>query len=210
MRDRRSTPRTIRTSGACLVAAVGLLTAACSGLGDPIPSISLPPPAGSTGSTGSVISPATGDTGVTISPSGSGVPTSSPGITGTVSAGRAAVSLTGGVNASVTFPSLTTPAVWSPPPGAITLSWEGPGDQILSLGGSSFTSQIPTDASHTLAFTVTIDGAPIAFRSDAGECTVAISPALPTQMAGSFLCTDLASVDDAVSVNAQGTFSATG
>jgi hypothetical protein len=100
--------------------------------------------------------------------------------------------------------------VWSPPPGEVALVWRAPGDQDLRIDGPSFTSQIATDAAHTLSFTVNVDGSPIAFRSAAGECTVTISPSLPTQMGGTFLCTDLASTDDAVSVNAQGSFSATG
>jgi hypothetical protein len=207
MRDRRPTSRTIRTPLVSLIAGVALLAGACGGLGDAVPSISLPPPAAPTGTTS--VSPVSGDTGVTISPSGA-VPTSSPGITGSVSQGQATVSVSGGVNATVTFASLTTPAVWSPPPGAIALSWSAPGDQVLSLGGPSFTSQIPTDASHTIAFTVNVDDAPVEFRSSAGECAVTISPALPTQVGGTFLCTNLASTDDAVTVNAQGTFSATG
>ena len=208
MRDRRPTPRTIRTPLASLIAGVAFLAGACGGLGDAVPSISLPPPAVPTGTTS--VSPVSGDTGVTISPSSSAVPTSSPGITGSVSQGQATVSVSGGVNTAVSFGSLTTPALWSPPPGAIALSWAAPGDQVLSLGGPAFTSQIATDGSHTLAFTVNVDGAPVEFRSAAGECTVTISPALPTQMGGTFFCTDLANTDDSVTVNAQGTFSATG
>ena len=114
------------------------------------------------------------------------------------------------MNTTVTFGSLATPAVWTPPPGAIALSWDGPGDQVLTLGGPSFTSQIPTDAAHVALVHRERRRNAGRVPSSAGECTVAISPALPTQIGGTFLCTNLSSTDDAVTVNAQGTFSATG
>ncbi|MEO8477118.1 MAG: hypothetical protein ABI572_08720 [Actinomycetota bacterium] len=208
MPERPRTPRIIRTPLASIAVAAVLLAGACGGgLDGALPSISVPPATGPTVSVGA--SPVSGDTGVTISPSGP-LPTSSPGITGSVAQGQATVSASGGVNTTVTFGELSTPAVWSPPPGAIALSWAGPGGQTLSLGGPSFTSQIATDGSHSLAFTLNVGDAPLEFRSSAGECTVTISPALPTQVGGSFLCTNLASTDDTVTVNAQGSFSATG
>lgn len=199
MRDHRPTPRNARTLLAPLVSVVALLAAACGGLGDAIPSISLPPPPGATGSTGATGAGATG----------SATPSSSA-VAGSLNQGQASISVSGGVNVSVTLGTLTDPGLWTPPPGSIALSWTGPTDQVLTLAGPSFTSQIATDDSHTLSLTVNADGVPVAFVSDAGECTVAISPALPTQMGGTFLCTDLASTDDTVTVNAQGTFSATG
>lgn len=200
MQEPRPTPRTIPLPIAVLTTAgaliVGLLLGRASGGSDEaIPSISLPVPsaAGSTGASG---------------PSGA-TPTSTP-VAGSVTVGQASLSLSGGINTVVSFGSLTTPAEWTPPPGTLTLSWSGPGAQVLSLDGASFTSQITTDAEHSLSFTVNVNGAPVAFSSTAGECSVTISPALPTQVGGTFLCTNLSSVDDAVSVNAQGSFSATG
>jgi hypothetical protein len=202
MQDPRPTPRTIPASLAALIAAgtlvVGLLLGrAWGGSNDATPSLSLPVP--------SVTASAAAPTGPSVVS-----PTSTPAGAGSVTLGQASLSLSGGINAAVSFGRLATPAEWMPPPGAIALSWNGPGEQVLSLAGTSFTSQIATDAEHSLSFTVNVDGAPVSFSSTAGECSVTISPALPTQMGGTFLCTNLSSVDDVVSVNAQGSFSATG
>jgi len=201
MQDPTPTPRTIPTSLAVLVAAgtlvVGvLLGRAWGGADEATPTLSVPVPSATAS-----VTPTTGPSGVT--------PTTTP-VAGSVAAGQASLSLSGGINAAVSFGRLVTPAEWTPPPGTISLSWSGPGAQVLGLEGASFTSQVTTDAEHTLSFTVNVDGVPVAFSSTAGECTVTISPALPTQMGGTFLCTNLSSVDDAVSVNAQGSFSATG
>ncbi len=160
-------------------------------------SITLPSPSADTGSPVA-----------TTSPSGA-TPPASPG-NGSVSVGQATLSLSGGIVTQVTFGRLATGAVWSAPPGEIALTWEAPVDQFLRLEGPSFTSQIATDATHVLSFTVNVDDVPIAFRSAAGECSVTISPALPTQMGGTFLCTNLPSTDGGTTVNGQGSFSATG
>ncbi|MGZ8624564.1 MAG: hypothetical protein ACXWYQ_10430 [Actinomycetota bacterium] len=201
MQDPKPTTRTIPASLAVLIAAgtlvVGLLLGrAWGGSGEAIPTLSVPVPS-------PIVS-----TVATAGPSGV-TPTSTP-VAGSVTVGQASLSLSGGINTVVSFGRLATPAEWTPPPGTLALSWSGPGAQVLTLEGASFTSQIATDTEHRLSFTVNVDGAPVAFSSTAGECTVTISPALPTQMGGSFLCTNLSSADDAVSVNAQGSFSATG
>lgn len=201
MQDPEPTPRTIPASLAALIATgtlvVGLLLGrAWGGSDEAIPTLSVPVPS------------ATASSAVTTGPSAVS-PTASP-IAGSVAAGQASLSLSGGINTVVSFGRLATPAEWTPPPGTLALSWGGPGAQVLDLEGNSFTSQIATDAEHALSFTVNVDGAPVAFSSTAGECSVTISPALLSQMGGTFICTNLSSVDDAVSVNAQGSFSATG
>jgi hypothetical protein len=201
MQDPEPTPRTIPASLAALIATgtlvVGLLLGrAWGGSDEAIPTLSVPVPS------------ATASSAVTTGPSAVS-PTASP-IAGSVTAGQASLSLSGGINTVVSFGRLATPAEWTPPPGTLALSWGGPGAQVLDLEGDSFTSQIATDAEHALSFTVNVDGAPVAFSSTAGECSVTISPALLSQMGGTFICTNLSSVDDAVSVNAQGSFSATG
>lgn len=201
MQEPKPTPRTIPASMAALIAAgtlvVGLLLGrAWGGSDEAIPTLSVPVP--------SATASATATTGPSVVS-----PTTTP-VAGSVTVGQASLSLSGGINTVVSFGRLATPAEWAPPPGTLALSWNGPGAQVLGLEGASFTSQIATDAEHRFSFTVNVDGAPVAFSSTAGECTVTISPALTTQMGGTFLCTNLSSADDAVSVNAQGSFSATG
>lgn len=184
------------------VVGVALLAGACGTFDDAIPSVPLPAP---TGATGSPLPGTTGATGAV----GSVTPTGSPGVLGPVTQGTASLRLSGGVNTTVTFNRLTAGS-WAPPPGTIALSWGAAGDQVLSLAGPSFTSQIATDPSHTLTFTVNVDGAQATYVSAAGECTVTVSPALPTQMGGTFFCTNLPGTGGEPAVNAQGSFSATG
>lgn len=188
------------------VTALATVGTACHSNRVELPSV---PPTGG-GSAVGTASGATGGTGTTINPSGSLPPTSSPGITGAVNMGSASVTTSGQVNTQVTFATLGTPAIWSPPPGAIALVWTGASRQSLGLGGDSFTAAQPTSAAHSLAITLRVNHALVAFRSVKGECTVTISPALPDNVGGTFLCTNLPDVNGTMTINAQGTFSAEG
>ncbi len=170
----------------------------------PVPTATSPPPATSPAS------PATGSTGVTVSPSGSLPPTSSPGITGAVNAGTASATVTGGMVTTIAFGSLGSPAIWEPPPGGMALVWTGPSGQSLGIGGESFTSVQSTSGTRALTLTLRVEGKKAEFRSIAGECQITIDPALPNAMGGSYRCTALASTNGALSINALGTFSATG
>jgi hypothetical protein len=178
--------------------AVALTTAACGN--DEPSATALSPPV--------FASPTTGNNGVTIAPSGSVPPTGSPGVTGTVNEGTASVTTTGGLTASVTYASLSSPAIWTLPPGGIALVWQGQGKQILGLSGTSFAAQQPTSPDRVLSFSVRGPDGIVTFTSSEGECQVTISPALPDQMAGTFLCTQIPNEEGDVIVNAQGSFSA--
>jgi hypothetical protein len=50
----------------------------------------------------------------------------------------------------------------------------------------------------------------VVFSSTSGECSVTITPALPTNMGGVFTCTLLTDVEGLTTVDARGVFSATG
>lgn len=156
-------------------------------------------------------SPPASNGGTVIGPSGSPSPTGPPAISGSVTHGQATLTLTGGLTQATTFPTLGTPAIWSPTPGTMTLSWTG-GDpaESISVGGPSFIGQQSTSASLTLAFSVKTVKGPAAFRSQSGECTVTLNPAMTAQVGGLFFCTNLKSVDGTVTVNAQGSFTAVG
>ena len=135
-------------------------------------------------------------------------PTGSPGITGAVNTGTASVRTDGSFTISVSYPTLSSPAIWTPPPGGIALNWSGSNKQTLGLSGASFTAQQPTSIERTLQFSVVGPDGLVTFVSGGGECLVTITPALPEQMGGTFLCTGIASEDGSVTVNAQGTFAA--
>lgn len=141
----------------------------------------------------------------------SATPTVDPEATSGLTLGSASVTLTGVVNLSESYLALGLPAVWALPPEDFSITWDGGGERTLSLSGASFTAQQPTSAERVLAFTVRGLEGPIAFRSEAGECLLTISPALPDRMGGTFLCSAISGQGDdgaAVTVAAQGSFSA--
>lgn len=127
------------------------------------------------------------------------------------SLGAAAATVTGAVNASETYPALGLPALWLPPPADFAMTWTGPGERAMTLSGESFTAQQSTSPSRVLTFSIGSADGTVEFNSDAGECLVTISPALPDRMGGSFLCTAVSGVADdgsTVTVAAQGSFAA--
>jgi hypothetical protein len=194
--------RRTRTAGIA-IAALTLFAAGCRD--DPAVQPILTPSFAPTGATGAG---ATGNSGVAIEPSGSAPPSGSPGVTGAVDTGSASVNTSGAIVTSVSYASLTSPAIWTTPPGGIALTWDGPGRQTLGLSGASFSAQRPTSTELDLRFSVRGPDGVVTFDSSTGECLVTISPALPDQMAGTFLCSKVSSADGAVQVDAQGSFSA--
>jgi hypothetical protein len=143
--------------------------------------------------------------------SGSPTPgsTSSPGVAGSVTQGSGTLAVTGQVVQSSALDQLTTPAVWSPPPGTIALRWSGNGGS-LTIAGDSFTNRVTTSSSLSLSFSVRVDGIARTFRSASGECAITISEALPTQMSGVYQCSQVSSENGTLVVDAQGTFQASG
>jgi len=185
------------------LAAATLALAACAKGAEPTFSFSPLPPSSSPSSV-------TGSDGATINPSGSLPPSSSPGITGTVTDGAATVSVSGSTSTSVSFADLVSPALWAPPPGSMALQWDGPSGQSFGMGGSSFAGQQATSASLSLSFTIRVDSAKVEFRSTAGECLITITTAEAANMAGQFQCTGVRNGDGTIVVNAQGSFTAVG
>jgi hypothetical protein len=170
-----------------------VLTAACSATGvGHGPSASLSPPDDSP------------------SPTESPSATDSPGPASALNAGAATLSLSGDLTMDVPFASIATPAVWAPPPAPMDITWEGPSRQEFRLSGTSFVSRAVTTPERALSFTVTGPDGRVVFSSIAGECSVTITPALPDNMGGVFTCTHITDVDGVTSVDARGTFSATG
>jgi hypothetical protein len=179
-----------------LGALLTVLTAACTtnGIGHG-PSDTVSPP------------PTNGDSPTpTVSPTPSG----SPGPESPLVVGAATVTLSGDVTMTIGLSSIETPAVWAPPPAPMDITWSGGAVQQLHLAGTSFVSLSPTSADKTLSFTVQGPDGPIEFSSTAGECSVTITPALADNMGGVFSCTRLTDVGGAVTVDARGTFTASG
>lgn len=179
-----------------LGALLTVLMAACTttGIGHgPSDTVSPPPPNGD---------PPT----PTVSPTPSG----SPGPESPLVVGGATVTLSGDVTMTIGLSSIETPAVWAPPPAPMDIIWSGGAVQQLRLSGTSFVSLAPTSADMALSFAVQGPDGPIEFSSTAGECSVTITPALADNMGGVFSCTFLTDVGGTVTVDARGTFTASG
>ena len=132
--------------------------------------------------------------------SGGILPSTSPGAgTGNISSGQITLEVSGDVQAQTTLTQLIS-AVYSPPPGGLGLVWTAGGTNpaTVGLGGTSFVGTRPT--SPTLILTlVAIGNTSASFTSIAGECTITIDTAEPTDVAGSFACQALKTTTSAAS-----------
>lgn len=193
-----------------------LLTAACS---SKTPSLGPPPTAQPTGGAGpsTISSPTasssptsvTGGTGTTINGSGSPIPTTSPGVTGSVTQGAATLTVTGGLETTQPGLLLASPAVYAPPPGGFALNWSS-GAAGFAMSGTSFVGAHPTSVALHLTFFVHASSGTRTFSSNAGECQVTVSQADANAFIGAFSCASLSDASGGSPVTAQGTFAATG
>ena len=191
----RGTRLRTRALGVLLSIVWGCISIACTATGighGPTPSIS-PPSSGGESPT------------ETLSPSSS----VSPGPESPLQVGGASLTVSGDLSMNVSFSTIQTPAVWAPPPAPMDITWAS-GQNELHLSGTSFVSLAATSADKVLSFTVAGAEGPVEFSSAAGECSVTITPALPDEMGGVFTCTLLTDVQGALTVDARGSFSASG
>ena len=165
----------------------------------------------STSGVGHGLTPSVSPVGTTPPPA-TPVPTPTPTVAddGPLENGSASVATSGELALQVGFPTLVEPDVWSVPPGPMDLSWQDPGGQTLRISGTSFASRAATSGDRVLTFTVDGPDGPLEFSSQTGECSITISPALPTTMGGVFTCSGLTDTTGAVTVSAQGSFAASG
>lgn len=203
---------------ACAAAFVVLVS--CGG-GQALQSLGPPPEASPTGtaSPGDTVSPAgttsdsptaaTGTTGTTINGSGGPVPTTSLGITGSVTTGNATISVAGALQTTQPTLPLASPAIYAPPPGAFALSWSAPAAGF-ALGGTSFVGTHPTSAGLRLTFFVHSASGTASFSSTDGGCQVTVTQAEATAFAGTFSCPGISDANGTLVVDAQGSFTATG
>jgi hypothetical protein len=183
-----------------------VLLGACGG-GNDLESLGPPPEASPTGNAPVPASPtsapgATGTTGTTGS-----LPTTSPGITGSVNVGNASITVSGALQTTQPTLPLTTPAIYSPPPGTFTLAWSTAAAGF-ALGGGTFTGTGSTSAALRLTFFVHSASGTSSFASDDGGCDVTVTTAEATAFAGTFSCVGIADVSGSLVVDVQGTFSA--
>ncbi len=192
-----------------------VLLVACGGGGQGLQSLGPPPeasPTGNaspTGTTGGSPTAATGGTGTTINGSGGPVPTTSPGITGSVTTGNATIAVSGALQTTQPTLPLSSPAVYAPPPGAFALNWSAAAAGF-ALGGTSFVGTHPTSADLRLTFFVHSASGTASFSSTDGGCQVTVAQAEASAFVGTFSCVGIADANGTLVVDAQGSFAATG
>lgn len=118
-------------------------------------------------------------------------------------AGSASVAVTGKLVGTHELIGATGsgPAVGS----RIDATWSSADGATLGLSGAASAGTRTTDATFVLTLTVLVDGAPVTFTSDAGECTVGMA-VQPKSVTGSFVCKKLKSDDGKQTVDARGTY----
>lgn len=125
------------------------------------------------------------------------VPTAAP------PAGNASVEVTGKLAGThdLVGASGSGPAVAS----RIDATWSSSAGAMLGLSGAASPGTRTTDATFVLTWTVVLDGAPVTFISDAGECTVGMA-VQPKSVTGSFVCKKLKSDDGKRTLDARGSY----
>jgi hypothetical protein len=184
-----------------------VMLTACGG-GREVDSLGPPPEASPTGNVPPATSPAsaTGATGTITGGSGP-LPTTSPGITGSVNVGNASISVSGALQTTQPTLPLASPAIYAPPPGAFTLAWSTAAAGF-ALGGTTFVGTRATSAALRISFYVHSASGTASFAPGDGACDVTVTTAEANAFDGTFSCVGVSDVNGTVVVDAQGTFSA--
>jgi len=89
--------------------------------------------------------------------------------------------------------------------GRISVTWTDAAGASLVLAGPASSGTRTTDPTFTLSWSLMVEGAPVTFTSDAGECTVGMA-VQPRTVSGSFVCKKLQSDDGSQTVDLRGTY----
>ncbi len=138
------------------------------------------------------------------------LPTTSPGsATGLVHGGTVRLHATGDIEIERTLDQMVSTVYEPPPGGALVLVWTAGGSNATTfgIGGSSFTGTMPTSSALVLSLVIQTSAGVGAFQSRNGECSITIDVATEDELAGGFVCSDLAGSSGEV-VNASGSFQA--
>jgi hypothetical protein len=144
---------------------------------------------------GSTASPSATAATPTIGPTA--IPTTAP------PSGDASLVLTGAV--SGTFPLTGLAGGQQVSATTVMGSWGDAAQTTLAIAGPLDRGTRTTDDHLTLSISVVINGAPVAFTSAAGECTIGMAE-VGTKVQGSFTCHKLKSTDGKLTIEASGTY----
>lgn len=149
-----------------------------------------------------VIAVALGGGGPPGAPAPSGSPTPAP-IATTQVAGAVTLTLSGGLTGTYNLAGAT--GLGRPAGDRLDASWTDASGNSLSLTGIATSGVRPTGADLVLTWTVVVNGKPVTFTSNHGECILGMA-LKPKTISGSITCTKLRSDDRKVVVGIAGDY----
>lgn len=126
-----------------------------------------------------------------------------PGIGVPAGPGPATVEITGRVDGSFTLTGTT--GFGKPADGQLASTWADSLGTTLSISGRVGSVTRTTSRELVLSVTLLVNGAPVSFVSEDGECTVGMAEKMAT-VAGSFVCRELTSVDGRMELKITGNY----
>ncbi len=126
-----------------------------------------------------------------------------PGIGVPAGPGPATVQVTGRIEGDFTLTG--TAGFGKPADGQLASVWADSAGTDLALTGSVGSGTRTTSGDLVLSVTVVVDGAPVLFRSEDGECTVGMAEKM-ANVSGSFVCQELTSADGRMKLKITGTY----
>jgi hypothetical protein len=129
-------------------------------------------------------------------------PSAAPGIV-PAGPGPATVEVTGRIDRSFTLTG--TAGFGKPADGQLASTWADATGTVLSLTGRVGSVTRTTSGDIVLSVTVMVDGAPVLFQSEDGECTVGMAETM-SNVTGNFVCKELTSADRRMKLKITGTY----
>ena len=126
-----------------------------------------------------------------------------PGIGVPAGPGPATVQVEGRVDGSFTLTG--TAGFGKPTDGLLASTWADGAGTELSLSGRLGSGTRATSGDLILSVTIIVDGAPVPFQSEDGECFVGMAEKM-ANVTGSFLCKELTSVNGRVTLKITGNY----
>ena len=126
-----------------------------------------------------------------------------PGIGVPAGPGPATVQVSGRVDGSYTLTG--TAGFGKPTDGQLASTWTDTTGTVLALTGRLGSGTRTTSGDLILAVTILVDGAPVLFQSEAGECFVGMAEKM-SNVTGSFVCEELTSVNGRVTLKITGNY----
>jgi hypothetical protein len=130
-------------------------------------------------------------------------PSAAPGFGGPAGPGPATVQVTGTIDSTFTLTGAT--GFGKPTDGLLASTWTDGAGTTLSISGRVGSGTRTTSADLIVSVTLVVNGAPVEFLSEDGECTVGMAAKM-TNIVGSFNCKELSSVDRRIELKITGNY----